>query len=213
MSQLITRRYSRIALAAAALVLVAAVACKKPAAKTARRRDLRGRARQGLQGPARADHGEDHLHQHARGLDQDQHHARGRRQDRPHLRPGGRPRGPGPAPGRARDGDDPAPAPAGPGRRGRRRGGLRRRPAQQGAHGPADQGERRLRAAAREGPAGVRLGRRPARAGPGRAQPGPARPRRLHHEGALRRGRRLEERRGRRRHQSHDGRIRGAAAS
>lgn len=35
MSQLITRRYSRIALAAAAVVLTAAVACKKPAAKTA----------------------------------------------------------------------------------------------------------------------------------------------------------------------------------
>jgi len=34
MSQLITRRYSRIALAAAVLALVAAVACKKPAAKT-----------------------------------------------------------------------------------------------------------------------------------------------------------------------------------
>jgi len=35
MSQLITRRYSRIALAVAAVVLTAAVACKKPAAKTA----------------------------------------------------------------------------------------------------------------------------------------------------------------------------------
>ncbi len=35
MSQLITRRCSRIALAAAVLALVAAVACKKPAAKTA----------------------------------------------------------------------------------------------------------------------------------------------------------------------------------
>ena len=83
---------------------------------------------------------------------------------------------------------------------------LRRRPQEQGAHGPAAQGERRLRAAVGEDPAGLRRGGRAARAGPGRPQPGPARTGPVAHEGPLRRHHRLEERRGRRRHQPDDGR-------